>query len=278
MVMAPVWTSLGRVLGDDVLLQLYPLQVLWRDALARGAAPWWNPHTFSGLPAFANPQAGYAYPLHWLALPLPPIPGLNMTWTAHVVLAGCATAWCAGRLGAPLPGQFLAGAAYGMGSAMAQRLWPGHLPLLEAAAWLPVATGAAISIETRRSFVLLTAALGMVLLSGRADIFVFAGWWLAPWAVLGRSLLGPKQAALRLLRLAAAGSIAAGLAAVQLLPSAAMLAVSNRQAGLSWESQTLASLPLWHLLTLLSRLPLGVRKPRTIGAARPSNGTSGWRL
>src|SRR5262249_32458121 len=65
--MWPAWfTTNELVVSGDALLSHYPWQVLWRDALAEGEFPFWNPYTFSGLPAFATLQAGYGYPLTWL--------------------------------------------------------------------------------------------------------------------------------------------------------------------------------------------------------------------
>jgi len=49
----------------------------------------------------------------------------------------------------------LAGLSYALGSAMVARMWAGHLSFLEANAWLPLATGLALEMSTRRRMVLL---------------------------------------------------------------------------------------------------------------------------
>ena len=66
LVMWPTWTNPTRLLvGSDLLLQHFPLQVLWRDALAARELPWWNPYVLSGMPAYPDPLASYTYPPHW---------------------------------------------------------------------------------------------------------------------------------------------------------------------------------------------------------------------
>src|SRR4051812_13783049 len=54
-VLWPAWTARDLlILSGDTLLQHYPWQVFWRDMLAAGEFPFWNPYTLSGEPAFAN--------------------------------------------------------------------------------------------------------------------------------------------------------------------------------------------------------------------------------
>jgi hypothetical protein len=256
--MWPIWSSLNRVLPEDVLFFAYPLEVLRRDALAHGQFPFWNPYWLSGIPAYPNPEAGFAYPPGWLLVWLPPISALNWSITLHVVLAGVAAAWCAGRLGAIREGQFLSGVTWALGSAMVQRLWPGHMNYIQAFAWLPLATGLAATIlRGSRTTVYLSATVALLVLAGRPDMFVFAALWLPVWAAAGAWGNGPRVIKALLLT-GTALLLGLMLAAVQLLPFAAMLGVSNRFVGLSAHPQTLASLPPWHLLTQLS--------PRIFGA------------
>jgi hypothetical protein len=256
--MWPAWSTPGLlVIGGDTHLYHYPWQVLWRDALAAGEFPFWNPYTFSGVPAFANPQAGYAYPPHWALLWLPPIPALNWTIGLHVLLAGLSTAWCAGRLGASKDGQFLSGVAYALGSATVARMWGGHLSLLEASAWLPVATGLAVGIQRRRAVVPLALAVGLLLLAGQPEMLLFALWWLPVWAVAAAWPEGRQAVGRALFRVGVGFGLGCGLAAVQLVPAAALVTVSFRQTALSWDFLTGASLPPWHLLGTLAPAVFG---------------------
>lgn len=62
LLLSPLWTTADKIVaGGDAVLIYYPWEVLWRDALAAGEFPFWNPYTFSGVPAFAHPQTAYAY-------------------------------------------------------------------------------------------------------------------------------------------------------------------------------------------------------------------------
>ena len=185
--MAPAWLTTGLlVVGGDVHVIHYPWFVLWRDSLAAGEFPFWNPYSFSGIPAFATLQAGYGYPPHWLLTPLPPILAINWLVGLHVLLAGLGTAWTAGRLGASREGQVLAGLAYALGSAMVARMWAGHLSFLEANAWLPLATGLAVEISGRRRVVLLALVVALMTLAGQPEIVIFSLWWLPLWAGVRR--------------------------------------------------------------------------------------------
>jgi hypothetical protein len=254
----PAWTTSGTlIVGGDALLIHYPWFVLWRDALAAGEFPFWNPYTFSGLPAFATLQAGYGYPPHWALTPLPASRAMNWLVGLHVLLAGLGAAWCAGRLGASRDGQFLSGLAYALGSAMVARLWAGHLSFLEGNAWLPWATGLAAQIGQRRFGPYLALVVGMMALAGQPELVIMALWWLPLWAGLGSLGAGLRSLVRNLLRVGLAVGLGVGLAAFQLLPVMAVLSISNRQTGMSWDFLTGASLPPWHLLGAFAPLLFG---------------------
>jgi Bacterial membrane protein YfhO len=263
----PAWGSATQlIVGGDSLLIHYPWFVFWRQELAARVWPWWNPYTLGGLPAFATPQAGIGYPVHWLLSWLPAVLALNWAVGLHVVLAGLGTAWCAGRLGASRDGQLLAGLAYALGSASVARMWAGHLSFLEANAWLPVATGCALRLRSQRDVVWLAAAVGMLSLAAQPELLIFALWWLPAWALAAATRAtdwsaDPWRAGVRsLLRTGVGLSLGVALAAFQLLPSALLLGSSNRAEAMDWGLRTDASLPPWHLLTAL--VPTAFGDPR----------------
>jgi hypothetical protein len=247
--MWPAWgTADALLVGGDLLLQHYPWQVLFRDSLGAGEFPFWNSYTFGGVPAFANPLMAYAYPPHWALLWAPAIPALNWLLGLHVLLAGLAAAWCAGRLGASKDGQFLSGVAYALGSAMTARLWAGHLAFLEGIAWLPLATGLAIQINQRRAVEALALVVALMVFAGQPEILIFCLWWLPLWAGLAALEHGRPRVTRSLFRVGLGLGLGFGLAAVQLVPAAALYTVSYRAAGSGWAWTTAASLPPWHLL------------------------------
>jgi hypothetical protein len=258
LVMAPAWVTTSLlVVGGDVHVIHYPWFVLWRESLAAGEFPFWNPYSFSGIPAFATLQAGYGYPLHWLLTPLPPIQAINWLVGLHVLIAGLGTAWTAGRLGAGREGQVLAGLSYALGSALVARMWAGHLSFLEANAWLPLATGLALEIGARRRVVLLALVVALMTLAGQPEIVIFSLWWLPIWAAFGALQSGRRAVVLALGRLVFAMALGGGLAAFQMLPVLEVLGISNRQARMEWDFRIAASLPPWHLLELVGPLSFG---------------------
>ena len=266
-VMWPAWSTRDQiVVGSDVLAINYPFLVLWRDALAAGEFPFWNPYTLSGSPAFADLHAGFAYPFTIALTWLPPIVAANWTLGLHVLLAGLGAAWCARRLGSTANGQLLAGAAYALGSATTARLWAGQLGFLEAGAWLPWAAGVAVSMRNTRSIALLALVVGLMALAGLPELLIFSIWWLPLWAALAAAAIVAcpagawRRAHVALqaaVRTALGVGLGFGLAAFQLVPAVVVLSVSNRASGMSWDFQTMTSLPPWHLLTLLAPLVFG---------------------
>jgi hypothetical protein len=257
-VMWPAWWTTGDlIVGGDALLIHYPWFVLWRDLLAAGEPPFWNPYAFGGMPAFATLQAGYGYPPHWAFTWVPPIPAMNWLAGLHVLLAGLGAAWCASQLGASKEGQFLSGAAYALGSAMVARLWAGHLSFLEANAWLPLATGLAVRVGRPGGVGYLALVIGLMALAGQPEVVIFSLWWIPLWAAIAAHGRGWGAAARALARSACGLGLGVGLAAFQLLPVAELFPYSNRRADMSWEFLTGASLPPWHLLGVFAPLALG---------------------
>jgi hypothetical protein len=248
--MWPAFTTTSRlVIGGDGLLGYYPWFVFWRDQISAGELPLWNPYTFSGMPAFATPHSGYAYPVNWLLTPLPPIVAFNWTIGLHMILAGVGTAWCARHLGASKEGQFLAGVAFALGGAMAARLVAGHLYFVIGLAWLPLVTGLAISIDRRYGVPLLAIAMGLLVTASQPELVIFAGWWLPLWSGWLAMKHGKRAAAVAVGRTLAASVIGLGIGAFFLLPAEEFQAVSNRAGALDWDFRTGISLPFWHVLT-----------------------------
>ncbi|MCC7103720.1 MAG: YfhO family protein [Chloroflexi bacterium] len=266
--MWPVWVSAAPMSGGDAVLTYLPRLYLLREALAAGSFPFWNPYTFNGVPAFPLPQAGLAYPLTWALVWLPPAVALNWSIGLHVLLAGLGAAWCAGRLGASREGQFLAGLAYGLGSATAARLWAGHVAFLAGNAWLPIVTGLAATIRRRWSVERFALALAMLTLAGQPELGAFCLWWTPLWAVAGVLVSrtdAPGRAnsvviralGVALGRLGVGSALGLGLAAVLIVPAFGLLAASVRQGGAAWDFLTGMSEPPWHLLTLLGPTVFG---------------------
>jgi len=248
--------SPGRALANrDILLFHLPLRVCFRNLVAGGVLPLWNPWLNGGQPILSNPGYAAFYPPTWLALPLPPEYALSVLAMLHAAIA-FAGAWrLARRLGAGKGAAALAAVGYTGSGAL--------LSLLEAytlfcsMAWLPwvLALGddalrRPAGGTWRRPALLAGLALAMQLLNGEPSTVVISGLGLLAFAAasLGGSAPAPPGG-LRPVRIAAAWRVlvpplvAAALAAVQLLPTADRLAGTVRFGGLAATEATLWSSP-----------------------------------
>jgi len=214
----------------DAGLFAYPVAFYHRECFWRGEIPLWNPFNSCGIPFLAQWNTLTLYPLSlfYLLLPLPW--SFGVFCLGHLFLAGLgmyflAHRWARNRLAAAVAGAVFAFNGftwYGL-------MWP-HI--LAALAWMPWVV---LSMESAwrqgRSLIVVAAvAGGLQLLSGGAEAI------LQTWLLLGvlwlRQLLAGDIPAWKMgVRALAAGSLAAGLAAAQLLPFLDLLAHSQRGAG-----------------------------------------------
>ncbi|HLH27015.1 MAG TPA: YfhO family protein [Chloroflexota bacterium] len=240
-------------MGGDVTLEHYPRLAYAVAQLRAGTMPLWASLTMGGVPLLANPQLALFYPLNWLGLTLLPVgAALNYAAVLHVSLAAFTTYALARRWALSPAAAAFAATGYAFNTLFAARLWAGQVGIVALAAWLPGLLLAADGLRARPSWRAggaLTGVLALSLLVG-----AYQSWFL-DLLVVGTFLAAmPGQLRERLQRLAAlavAGLLSAGLAAPQLLPAAELVRWSVRAGRLDWAFATDASLPPWHLPTLL---------------------------
>lgn len=250
--LAPVLAGRATFFYRDIHWVWYPWIESLVRAMAGGAWPVWDPHPGFGQPALANPAYQVAYPLAWPAWVLPGHAAYALYVFAHLLLAGTGAArllcqWGTGRLAAT------AGAA----------LWTLSGPLLSfhslhhhfaGLCWMPwvlVALERALEEPGRRGGWRLGALLGLQLLAGSADMVVMTGVAVAlrlalqAWAGGGAPAAAPGAPR----RLALGAGLAAALAAVQWLPTLALVGGTARAhlgsgANLYWSLHPLSLLDL----------------------------------
>ncbi|HET7767176.1 MAG TPA: hypothetical protein VFN74_00285, partial [Chloroflexota bacterium] len=265
------------VIGYDTMTYMYPYRFFAAEALRDGRVPLWNPHIYFGAPFLANLQSAVFYPLHALFLFLPA--PLAMNWSVILHLFLCAYfGLVAARvvLGLDTVSAAVAGALYGFSGFVGAQV--GHLNQLNAAAWLPLAlatTHLALMRRAPRWIAATGAVLGVQLLAGHAQesymtVATLGGYvlfWLLSrvgegWRpMIGHVIWGG-------LTLGAGGVLAAGIAAVQLLPSSELTRYSIRAAGMTFGEAASFSLPPRELF--VGMLP-------TFGLASPTSGEYfGW--
>jgi len=221
----PVWDHL---LWDGVA-QFFPWRTFAARCAQRGEVPLWNPHQLCGAPLLANGQSAFFYPPNWLFYLLDVRYAFGLAAALHYLLAaaGC---WLLGReLGLGNAAGCLAGVAFALGGFMTG--WTELPTLMNVATWLPWAVlGTERLFRARRGgFALLVAALALALLAGHYQIAAYV-WLTAALPVAARLVVGPWYDRQRPAQLSVllAFPLAAGLAAVQLLPSLELARLSAR--------------------------------------------------
>ncbi len=277
----------GILLGGQALfwgtpaLQFIPWWSWAWETLLSGHLPLWNPLVGMGAPLVANYQSALFYPPYWNLFLLYGIGGAPlMAWgqtllvMLHLLAAGIGMARLAQRLGLGTLAQTVAGLSFGLSGYLVSRA--GFFSINAALAWLPWILWAVtpdagkFAWLGRRRLLALSAFLALQLLAGHAQIawytILLTGLWSGYWAFaigLERGNAGKAGAGQRILavgaalyqtwgRLALAGALAAGLAAVQLAPTAEYLSQSQRAAAVDYEMGLTYSFWPWRLIGLLA--------------------------
>ncbi len=235
-------------------LQFYPWRSYAFDELRAGRLPLWNPYSAGGAPLLANYQTAVFYPLNWLHLIIPHVTAMNALAVVHLVVAAIGM-WLLGTCWSlPVLGRGVSVLAYAAGGYLVARL--GSFPTVAAAAWLPWLFREChllVMARSSRNVVRVGLVTAMLLLAGHAQTAFYA------LAGAGAYVLWLNPGAPRTWRsrfsgwLLAGGGVAlgAGLAAIQLVPTAELLSRSARVNGLHYEWVTNFSYSLARALTLL---------------------------
>lgn len=236
--------------GDGGNLFL-PLHVLVARIWRAGELPGWNPFSFSGSALLASAQAGALYPPNLAFLFLSPVLANNVTVVISFVVAGTGAYAFTRRLSGDAAGAAVAGLVFAFSGFMLGRI--GHQNMIASMAWLPWAFVAFELLRQRFSALRLLAAgaaLAMVLLAGHPQMFSVALMALGVYAVALSVLDRENGVARPLGTVMAMVGVALALSAVQLLPTAAILDVSDRSE-LSFEAATTYSFSETHLALLV---------------------------
>ena len=231
-------------------LQFYPWREYAFDMIRQGQLPLWNPYNGAGAPLIANYQSALFYPPNWSGLMLPLAWSMSVTAVAHLFIAGWGMWAFTGRLCVPPVGRGISALAFGMTGYLVARL--GTYPIISAAAWMPWLLWAALGVLTQgrhRDVGWLAAFAALQLLAGHAQttwyslllIGIFTIWWLLAHRPSRRAATymtpfpyHPVQSR-RLGWLIVSLALAIGVAAIQLLPTAELLLLSQRSRGVDFD-------------------------------------------
>jgi hypothetical protein len=243
--------------GGDLASFIYPTYVFGARWLKRGVIPLWNPHLYMGMPFAADNQSGLFYPVNLLFFLLTPelsYEVVELMAVSHVFLAGFfaylflrdlpglrASAQRARSGDRPerkvrsrdrperearvsRPAAVAGAIAYMLSDLFV--VHPGNLNIVATAAWLPLALLCfRRALLSRRGWTWTAwsgIVLGVAALAGHAQMFLYVGMTLGLYALFeiyrGRKA-GLGAALARVAKLALAGAIAFGVAALALIPA-----------------------------------------------------------
>jgi hypothetical protein len=253
----------------------YPLTAWLSQELAAGRFPLWCPLIFAGYPLVADGEIGLLYPPNVLALLLLPVDvAFILVRSGHYLLAA-AGLYALGRvLGIGRSGSTFGGVAFALGGFMFGHLDHGNI--VRSAAWLPLTlccADLALRAVGRRRGLWLALGAGTVTLAGLGlhpqillidlvalGLFVGAralalvDWQRQP-GLCARSLA--RSSGTGVLVVATIAVVGLLGAAVQLVPTYELGAVSSRGDGLTYAQSAAGGVAFVDLLTML--LPYGFR-------------------
>lgn len=203
----------------------YPLAVFFHDALAAGQLPLWEEDLGLGFPLYAEGQIGAFYPPNWVLFRFDPLVALDLTRLVHLTLAGTGAGLLALRVAGSRQGALLAALIVVLCGAIVTKLewWN----LVATYAWMPwVLLPLAGRRAPRRSEVALAGVLwGVQALAGHPQTWLLTG--LAAFLLLLRRPWAPSLGAV-----VGFGALGVAVGAVQLIPTALLVGLSNRAGGM----------------------------------------------
>lgn len=250
-VAAPLVVFWQGVVGQRVLAPVdgyrhyLPLHVLAARMLRAGHLPVWNPYTFSGYPLLATNQAAVLYPPNWAFVVLPAVAANNAVVIADFVIAGVGAFLLSRELCKDDVAATVSGLAFAFSGFMFAHVT--HQSMIASASWLPWVLLGYERLRERVTAGRLAAAGGafaLVALAGHSQMVFLALVVLSVYALV----LALTTSRERWRPLVLAGALVAaggGSAAVQLLPTAAILHATDR-AKLDYAGATTYSLPASH--------------------------------
>jgi hypothetical protein len=262
----------GKVLyWGTLLLQFYPWRKLAVDMVRSGHVPLWNHYLGNGTPLAANLQSAVFYPLNLIYLMAPVERAMGYSAVLHVILAGLFMYLYGRTIKLSRFASLVAALSYMFSGFLISRL--GFLSMTNATPWLPLLFCLAERLVGKRRLrcaLFLGLAIGLQLLAGHAQLWYYGLWAVAAYVLTrgwqlfkmqqgargthGRSpvLHRDSSAARAWLLSALAVLVGLGVAAVQLLPTAELVLLSQRQSGAEYEFAMTYSFWPWRLITLFA--------------------------
>jgi succinate dehydrogenase hydrophobic anchor subunit len=251
LIMAPSGTILDF---PDFTKYFVPIHEFCRQSLLAGRWPLWNPYIYAGTPFAANPQTMVFYPPSWLYLLMPVLDAHRWLIVVHALLAAVAMRLYLRRIGLSSAATLAGAFPFALGGYFSTNASVGHLTMIFAMAWLPLALYFFEGWRQdgrRQGLVRCGLVMALQFLAGEPQSSYYTGVLLLAYALLGAHVragtsgiwnrlraLGTPIAALVLVAI-----VAALVSAVQLLPTVEMVRESDRAQN-TYEFSTVMSMPL----------------------------------
>ncbi|MEW6249028.1 MAG: hypothetical protein AB1716_00130 [Planctomycetota bacterium] len=234
LLLAPAWRLAGLGAGEDDVLYYYPARVFFHEAVASGQSPWLSPWTGLGRPFVADPQTAIWYPTTWLFAVMAPLHAYPVDLYLHYGMALWGMYHLLRSLRLQRPAALFGGIAFAFcGFLLAHRA---HFTMQHAAAWTPLVfwrfhrcaearqpkdtSGGAVRLFAAAGVLALQALAGHVQVAALTAFGALLFLLGAPSA--GRTAAakrGPPGPAAVVLRWTLASVCAAGLFAIQWVPT-----------------------------------------------------------
>lgn len=272
---APTLFGVRAFPDGDFVYHFLPFSVHHHAQLAVGHLALWNPYTYGGHPFLADVQAAVFYPIgnliHLFSLTISDVATLfyllEVEVVVHTALAGYfAYLWTRDLAGGSRWGGLIGGITFAL-SGYVTGYAPLQLAVLRVAVWLPLllwALGRAWQEpEGVRWWLVSIGALAAAFFAGHSQTFLFIVYATAGW-VLTLMVVEPGQRNVALWRSAVVALAAAGVTAIQWLPSFEFVIYSVRaEVDYAFVSGGLALADFWQLvlpgvLTQFSPIYVGV--------------------
>lgn len=264
LVLLPVWRLGGLGANEDDILYYYPSRFFFHESIRAGVIPQINPLTGLGRPFLADPQSAAWYPSTWLFAVLEPAWAYPASLWLHYSLAAYFMYRLLRSMGLGRGASTFGGAAFAFsGFMLAHRA---HFAMQHAAAWTPcVLWRIRRYAETGSGARLAEASLAaaMQALAGHTQIAALTGLGSLVFVAAGARGTAPRRAPFMrtsVRRWATCWLAAAGLFAVQWMPTLAYARICTRTANNYWDFTQNSWSPA-SAATLVTPMVLGQRSP-----------------
>lgn len=237
-------TAAKIIYGGDILQQFY----FWKGYLAQsirsGFIPFWNPYVFSGTPYLAHPSTAFFYPPTVLFIIFPLNLAFSLYLSLHFFIAGTGMFRLL-KTYAKGPAAIAGTLIFICGGVLSSRIYAGHVDILSTIAWIPwvlYAMRMVIFSPKKNYLILAVIMLSMEILAGFTSIVVFTLEMVFIYTLI-YSLKSGRGMGL-FLKMLTIIVLAAGLSAIQWLPTMEFIRHSVRGNGLPYDLAVWGSLPL----------------------------------